>query len=255
MNLSASLPPKNDWAAMGVARRLDPETIGQADSVVIHLEKPGAEDALVAAGMALAKGVPTVLVAPERKHLPWFLQQADENYPSRVLITSEQPSPQAMAQLKPELPPWPNTRVDTFIGCLMSGLSPEQYAEGRSHLLEIHQTLAQDLGSPNNYCEGIKVGNPQTFDQPKKSLEVDMEAVQASQRCLFYQYDNSSRPSGMWVELGAALAWGKPCTLLVPDLQGVPASVRQGLPHLKLIQYGNHEHLLNSLKSDPNQLV
>lgn len=255
INSAFRLPAKNDWNVSGAPRRLDPQTIAQSDYVTVHLDKPNAEDALLAAGMALAAGVPTVLAAPERKHLPWFLQEADLAYPSRVLVTQAEPDSAALQNLQPETLPAPPKQWNTFLGCLMSGLSKEQYAEGRSHLLAMHETLGRELNSPQNYCEGIAVGSVDSFGNKKDSLIMDLDAVQGSDECVFYQYDNASRPSGMWVELGAALAWGKPCTLLTPDMQGVPPAVRAGLPGLKVVEYQTHEQMLSRLQSDPAALL
>ncbi|MBX3171502.1 MAG: hypothetical protein KF760_29105 [Candidatus Eremiobacteraeota bacterium] len=236
MNISAQIPQRNQWLAPGApTRELTPQNLAQSDYVSLSLESPGAEDALLAAGMALAQGKPTVLSAPERSHLPWFLREADASYPSQVTITQgKQP---LQVQARPE-PIQTDKKFDTFIGCLMSGLSKEQYAEGHTHLQQINESLGGD-----NYCEGLAVKSSDSFGTPKESLVVDLEAVKGSDRCVFYQYDNSSRPSGMWVELGAALAWGKECTLLTPDLNGVPPAVREGMPGLKVIQYGSHDQL------------
>lgn len=249
------LPARNDWYASRAPKKLEPSNLAQSDAVLVHLEKPGAEDALIAAGMALALQKPTILIAPERKQLPWFLQEADLSYPSQVLVTTGAPEAEAVQALRADNVGAGTQHFDTFIGCLMSGLSKEQYAEGRSHLLNLHETLRERLGSPNNFCEGINVGSSDSFGTPKESLVADLAAVKNAEQCVFYQYDNSSRPSGMWVELGAALAWGKPCTLLAPDLQGVPPAVREGIPHLKVIQYGTHEQMLQRLKSAPETLL
>jgi hypothetical protein len=242
MKISVQIPQRNDWQAGGVARKLTPENLAQADYVSLALENPGAEDSLLACGMALAQGKPTVLEAPDRKHLPWFLREGDLSYPKMITIT------QGPAPVQVEAHPDPITNYgghfDTFIGCLMSGLTKEQYADGRGHLQQINGALG---GS--NYCEGIAVGSTDTFGTPKESLIADLAAVKSADRCVFYQYDNSSRPSGMWVELGAALAWGKECTLLTPDLNGVPPAIKEGIPGLKVVQYGQHDQLLAALKS------
>ncbi|MBT9587991.1 hypothetical protein IV102_31940 [bacterium] len=253
---SISLPKRNEWLAAGAAHRLDPATMASSDYVAISLENPGAEDALLAAGMALAQGLPTVLAAPDRKHLPWFLREADLSYPSQVLVVEGQQAPQSSQVQALHAEPAPQgPQYDTFIGCLMSGLSKEQYAEGRNHLLQVHETLGQQLSSPQNFCEGIAVGSTDTFGTPKESLVADLAALKGSRQCVFYQYENSSRPSGMWVELGAALAWGKPCTLLTPDLNGVPPAIRQGISQLKVVQYGSHEEMLQLLKDKPQELL
>ena len=185
MHIEASttrLPAANDWQAKGSPKVLDPEVLGRSDEVTINLEEPGAEDALLAAGMALAKGVPTVLAAPERNHLPWFLRDADLSYPSRVIVVDTAPPVDAPAQSPPtpkvaSASPKP-VEHDTFIGCLMSGLSEEEYAEGRSHLTRIHETLRDELDSPDNFCEGIKVGSIDSFGSPKEALVTDLGSHQ-----------------------------------------------------------------------------
>ena len=249
-------PAKNDWVAAGSKKSLDPQDFEQADYVAVRFDKPKAEDALIAAGMAMAKGKPTVLIAPARDHLPWFMTEADQTYPGQVFVVEGQEgvNPEQFANLKGVEIDGSQGR-DTFIGCLMSGLSKDQYAEGRSHLLAINETLVTRLGSENNYCEGIKVGSIGSFDKPRDSLRVDLEAVKGAKNCVFYQYDDSSRPSGMWVELGAALAWGKPCTLFAPNLDGVPDAVKRGLHHLKVVEYGSHKDMLASLDSAPERLL
>ena len=242
MNINAQIPQRNQWMAGNApTRQLTPQNLAQSDYVSLSLENPGAEDALLAAGMALAQGKPTVLSAPDRKHLPWFLREADLSYPSQVTVT--QAATPVQVQSNPAIIE-SDQKFDTFIGCLMSGLTKEQYAEGRGHLQQINGALG---GS--NYCEGISVGSTDTFGTPKESLVADLAAVKSADRCVFYQYDNNSRPSGMWVELGAALAWGKECTLLTPDLNGVPPAVKEGIPGLKVVQYGQHDQLLAALKS------
>lgn len=249
-------PAKNDWVATGSKKSLDPQDFANADQVAIRLEKPGAEDALIAAGMALAAGKPTVLIAPTRKDLPWFLREADQSYPGQVYVVEgkEAASADEVAGLS-GVEINDNKSFDTFIGCLMSGLTEQQYAEGRSHLLAINQTLTERLESKNNYCEGISVGSVGTFGTPKESLVIDLEAVKGAKNCVFYQYDDSSRPSGMWVELGAALAWGKPCTLVCPNLNGVPDAIKKGLNQLKVVEYGDHQRMLAGLQTDPQALL
>lgn len=253
--ITIRLPAVNDWQPKGTPKVLDPEVLSRSDQVTINLEKPGAEDALLAAGMALAKGVPTVLAAPDRSDLPWFLRDADLSYPSQVTVVDTSP-PVDPAPVDQSPAPTPKeVEHDTFIGCLMSGLSKEQYAEGRSHLTQIHETLRDELDSPNNFCEGIKVGSIDSFGSPKEALVTDLDAIKGSEQCLFYQYDDSSRPSGMWVELGAALAWGKPCTLFTPNLKGVPPAIKEGkLPQLRVVEYGSHKQLQRLLQNQPEVL-
>jgi hypothetical protein len=249
-------PGKNDWLAVGSKKSLNPRDFEQADLVAVRFDSPTADDALIAAGMALAKGRPTALVAPTRNDLPWFMREADQTYPGQVFVAEGQEgvTPEQVADLRGVEIDGSQSR-DTFIGCLMSGLTKEQYAEGRSHLMAINKALAEKLGSENNYCEGISVGSIGSFDKPRDSLRVDLEAVKGANHCVFYQYDDSSRPSGMWVELGAALAWGKPCVLFAPNLNGVPDAVKKGLNHLKVVEYGSHQAMLAGLESSPERLL
>lgn len=243
---------RNDWVPTGARKSLDPETFELADKVTINLESPQAEDALLAAGMALAKGTPTTLTAPDRGHLPWFLRDADLSYPGQVTVV-ESGTPKGHDGVPADN--HGKREHQTFIGCLMSGLSKEEYAEGRSHLMAIHETLSQDLDSNDNYCEGIKIGSNESFGTPKEALVIDLEVIKGSEQCVFYQYDDASRPSGMWVELGAALAWGKPCTLFAPNLDGVPPAIRKGMPELKVVEYKNHENFKTILKEQPEALL
>ncbi|MCA9780634.1 MAG: hypothetical protein KC800_28115 [Candidatus Eremiobacteraeota bacterium] len=246
--------PLNTWRTHGTQQELTPQTFERADSVTVSLQNPKAEDALLAAGMALAKNKPLTLQAPDRSHLPWFLQEADLSYPGTVTVVENAPQKEIdRTPVKDELRQ--PQEHDTFIGCLMSGLSKEQYAEGRSHLLAIHTTLKDKLASPNNFCEGINVGSSDSFGTPKESLVTDLEAIKGSDNCVFYQYDDSSPPSGMWVELGAALAWGKPCTLFAPNLEGVPEAIKNGMAGLKVVKYGDHRNFQKILREQPQRLT
>jgi len=206
-------------------------------------------DALVAAGVALAAGVPSLYLGPTRKDLPWFLREADQSYPGQIAVL-EGKEPLALADtvaLLAERPhqalPAPTRQIDNFIGCLMSGLSEQQYAEGRSHLQAIDQALG-----PNNYCEGIKVATTNGFDTPKDSLCLDVDMVRSSRNAYFYVYDGQSRPSGMWVELGVALAQGLPCRVLHPSEDSLPPALR-GSSLATFHGYADHPSLLANLET------
>ena len=66
------------------------------------------------------------------------------------------------------------------------------------------------------------MSTPNSYDSPTDSLSTDLAGVKGSDACVFYVYDTEKRPSSLWVELGAALQWGKPCTLLTPNLDVLP---------------------------------
>lgn len=242
--------PPNSYVIDGkVAEGLDVDAIKSSRLFAMKLDKPGAADALVAAGVALAAGVPSLYLAPTRKDLPWFLREADQSYPGQVAVL-EGKEPLALADTVATLAerphqalPAPTRQLDNFIGCLMSGLSEQQYTEGRSHLQAIDQALG-----PNNYCEGIQVATTTSFGTPKESLCGDIDAVRSSKGCVFYVYDGQSRPSGMWVELGVALAEGLPSQLLYPKDEALPPALR-GSSLVKMHAYSDHPSLLADLSS------
>lgn len=236
---------------------LDWNHLGRSENFSMRLKGAKAEDALLAAGAALANGTPSLYLVESRKELPWFLREADQSYPGLVQVvetagkvevdlaaairkTSKQPLPARSDSPK---------SFDNFLGCMMSGLSEQQYAEGRSHLQALNQTLRDRYDSPSNFCEGISVGSTNSFGNPKDSLMADLDAVRSAKNCVFYAYDDQSRPSGMWVELGAAVAWKKPCTLVVPNRQCLPPCLNQDkLPdNLTVVEYRNHKHFLELL--------
>lgn len=247
--LARSSSPNAYCTDRGEGKGLDFKAIEDSTTFSMKLKGAQAEDALVACGAALAAGKPSLYSVESRKELPWFLREADLSYPGLVTIVDGQEAP---AQTAPR-ESGPVKTHDTFIGCLMSGLSKEQYAEGRSHLQQIDQALRTKLGSADNYCEGINVASTDTFDTPKDSLLGDMKAVQGSRNCVFYAYDGQSRPSGMWVEAGYAIESGKQCTFLVPQRDCLPPALRQGdLPgNVKIVEYGDHANFLDRLNNAP----
>ena len=247
-----------------VAHGVDVEAIARAPVFSMYLSGPGAADALVAAGVALAHDVPSIYLCHSRKDLPWFLREADQSHPGRVQILEAatvdglasalhalEPSTFTRAPAAADAPP-----LHTFIGCLMTGLSEAQYTEGRAQLLAIHTTLSERLGSPNNHCEGIMVASTSSFGTPKESLLMDERAIRGAERCIFYQYDDASRPSGMWVEAGIALGLGKPSTFLVPNLGGTPPGLSAlAGPSVELVTYGDHAALATLLAERPAALL
>ena len=52
----------------------------------------------------------------------------------------------------------------------------------------------------------------------------------------------------MWVEMGAALAWGKPSVLPTPSLEAIPPALRQPQKGLRVVVYQDHTHLLHQLQ-------
>ncbi len=238
-------------------QKLDWHQMAKAENFTMRLKGPQAEDALVAAGAALANGTPSLYLVDSRKDLPWFLREADQSYPGLVKVletanAEEVHLASAMANAaKQTLPSKSDSpkSYDNFLGCMMSGLSEQQYAEGRSHLQAINQTFCEKFGSSSNFCEGINVGSTKSFGNPKDSLMADLDAVRNAKNCVFYAYDDQSRPSGMWVELGAAVAWKKPCTLVIPNRQCLPPCLVDGElpPNLTIVEYQDHEQFLQRL--------
>lgn len=228
----------------------------QASFLTMELDNARAEDALLAAGAAMALGKPGAYVVSDRKQLPWFLQEADQAFPGLVAIVNDKAEVgKALQSLKAG--PLPDSALiqqplDSFIGCLMSKLTPEQYAEGRTHLEAIRDSMVNYRGHNAPYCEGILVKSTSSFDTPRHALQVDLEALGKARECVFYLYDGNSRPSGMWVELGAALAWEKPSVVLTPSLEALPPCLRgeKRPANLRVVVYDGHQQMLQSL-ADP----
>jgi len=247
--------------------KLDLDAIGHASFFSLLLDGAKADDALVAAGVAIAHGVPSLYIVPQNKQLPWFLREADQTYPGTVRIIEEPIGSSLKKTLrddknalfgapKPQ-PSLPAAASETFIGCLMSGLSEAQYTEGRGHLQAIDQAMREKLGAAKTHCEGIMVASTTSFGSPKESLEMDVEAVRRADKCVFYLYDPQPRPSGMWVEAGVALGFGKPCTFLVPSEDALPPCLRAGNrpDNVKVVTYADHAALVAGLAKDPAALI
>lgn len=267
--LTQALSAKNAAVVDGKIQesgQLDVDAIKKASRFSLVLDNPKADDTLLAAGIAIANGVPSLYVVPERKSLPWFLREADQTYPGTVHILEEPIPAAAKKAIKQGGEQLYGTRaeagpigasVDTFIGCLMSGLTETQYAEGRSHLMAIDSALKDKLGASKNHCEGIMVASTNSFGTPKESLAMDVEAIRAADRCVFYLYDGQPRPSGMWVEAGVAIGLDKPCTFLVPSRDALPPALRgEELPKgVQVVVYSDHAALLAGLESKPAGLL
>ncbi|MBM3463397.1 MAG: hypothetical protein FJX76_14960 [Armatimonadetes bacterium] len=239
--------PANSYACDGVrgGGPLDVPALKGCGVFTMRLSKPSAEDAMVAAGVAMASGRRSVYLVDDVKELPWFLREADRALPGQVTIASVPP---ARLDTTPRpLPEVSGPPLETFIGCLMSGLSEAQYQEGHAHL----QAIDAALGTGANYCEGLLVKSTSTFDAPADSLRLDLDAIRRSKRCVFYLFDGKPRPSGIWVEAGVALALDKPCTFLVPDRKALPPCLQNPPGNVRVIEYGNHGSLLAGLKESP----
>jgi hypothetical protein len=243
------------WVDGRLVEGFDLEALRAANSVCVQLEGAKAEDALMTIGAGLALGKPTLLVVSDRKQLPWFMREAELSYPGLVQVVEGVATPQKVAAALKGLKasPLPADRllkepVDSFIGCLMSGLSEAQYQENKGHLSAIAISLKDRCGFTAPYCEGIKVESTKSFDRPQDSLVVDLEAVRKAEHCIFYLYETTPRSSGIWVEVGAALAWEKPSVLLTPGEQPLPPALRGPSGLLKKVQYADHAQLLQQLR-------
>lgn len=214
----------------------------------LQLDHPQAVDGLLAAGAALALNKNAVYLVLERGQLPYFLRQADKVRQGQVLIPGPNDAVTGFAPLK-EAPVTLTRPNDSFIGCLMSNLNNFEYGEARLHLQAIKEAMQRN-GNQAPYCEALNVAKPADFDSPAKALAQDLAALKGARNCVFYLYDGQSRPSGIWVEMGAALAWGKPSVLLTPSLEALPPALRLPQKGLRVVVYQDHTHLLHQLQGN-----
>jgi len=253
------------------------ERVAQCQWLAMQLDHPQAEDALLAAGAALALKKPSLYLVDARTQLPFFLREADRTRPGQVNIIclsklcasrisdDSGPASRDHVLIPPTLEATPHFApykevpldlkrpVDSFIGCLMSNLNNLEYGEARIHLQAIQEALVRVGGRPYPYCEALNVARPADFDKPDRALAQDLAALSLAKTCVFYLYDGKSRPSGMWVEMGAALAWAKPCVLLTPNLEALPPALRLPQANLRVVVYQSHQHLLHQLQGDNAQ--
>ncbi|MBX3165931.1 MAG: hypothetical protein KF760_00910 [Candidatus Eremiobacteraeota bacterium] len=225
------------------------EQVAGCQWLAVQLDHPQADDGLLAAGVALALNKPSVYLVMGREQLPYFLRQADKVRPGQVLIPG--PSEQNVAFRSLQAPLASLDRpVDSFIGSLMSNLNNFEYGEAQLHLQAIRDALLRVGGRRAPYCEALNVARPADFDSPAKALAQDLAALKKAENCVFYLYDGKSRPSGMWVEVGAALAWNKPSILLTPSLEALPPALRLPQRNLRVVVYQTRQHLIHQLQGD-----
>ncbi|MBS2036672.1 hypothetical protein JST97_16905 [bacterium] len=231
------------------------ERLNNSQWLGLQLDHPQADDGLLAAGAALALNKNAVYLVLERSQLPYFLRQADKVRPGQVLIPGPNDTVTRFGSAK-ETPVTLDKPNDSFIGSLMSNLNNFEYGEARLHLQAIKEAMVRVGGSSAPYCEALNVARPADFDSPAKALAQDLAALKNARSCVFYLYDGRSRPSGIWVEVGAALAWGKPSVLLTPSLEALPPALLQPQKGLRVVVYQTHQHLLHQLQSnDAGSLV
>ncbi len=246
----------NTWMVnTQVGRRVDPALLRHCAGFTLRVLNPGAIDGLVASGIALAAGRPSIYLTPRRDELPWFLREADGAYPGQVAVKTDN-SVRGIVLHPRRVRPVPIAH-DTFMGCLMTSLSKAQYAEARTHLAAISQALQTHCGSSRNFCEALRIKSSADFDPPSVALRHDVTAVRSSKRCVFYVYSRAPVGSGMWVETGVALGAGKHCLFLVPDRGALPPCLRgRSLPpHVRIVVYGTHARLMHLLATHPRQLL
>ncbi|NDD26779.1 MAG: hypothetical protein EB084_00725 [Proteobacteria bacterium] len=244
--------------------QLDFAPFGYAEGFTMRLgPNTAAEDALVAAGVALATGCPSVYLVTSRKDLPWFLRDADQTYRGQVAIL-EGPDPLAalhgtLVSLKRGVSTTPRRepKTDAFIGCLMSHLDELRYAQSQAVLKRLTVALRDSLGERTSFCEGLKPRDDVGHDKPAEALLRDVTAVRNARRCVFYVGESAPRPSSMWVEAGVALSTGHPTVFITPTLDAMPPSLRRAWPtgNARVQVYGTPNELLDALEKDAEAVL
>lgn len=235
-------------------QNFDVAAIQDASSVSLSLvdqhQEADKKLALMVTGAAIASHVPVTLEVNDRKSLPYFLQEAEHIYPSvRINVQSGPPLPEAT----PPPPHQVTEKFDWFLACQMTGLSDAQREDNNQRLHVIDDTLGGE-----NYCQPFTIKNDAqgkpAYNTPADALKLSLDNLQDSKKCIFFFYDDVQRPRppGMWVEAGHALAEGKECIFLVPDMKVLPSALQvtaSELPgNLTVAKYDSHDQIPSLLR-------
>lgn len=144
---------------------------------------------------------------------------------------------------------------DLFLSTPMSGLRDEQeYRSHRRFVLDVADVLRRDLGIERIYFAGSEVTSIYDFDAGEDALRSDLEALRESRAlCLVYP---RRLVSSVLIEVGMALALGKPCLLFVRKREDLPYLLisaeklagRDGLPEVRIVEYQSAENLKRLLR-------
>jgi len=120
-------------------------------------------------------------------------------------------------------------RYEVFIGAPMTSVSPEVYAELRSHILEII-TILKSLGVKHIYYAGENLENQSSFKAPDVVYKNNFEALRESKNVLFIYPKNLVSTSSVLLEVGWALSLEKRSIMFIQERKNLPSMLHNKLP-------------------------
>lgn len=146
---------------------------------------------------------------------------------------------------------------DIFIAAPMSGSSDSfSYEESRLEILALMKRLRDDHGIARAYYAGETIETAEAFTDQTLALEKDIAAIRAC--AVFLMLYPERIVSSALVEIGYAMALGKPCIVLARDRADLPflfgeaetLSGRSGVPPFAVRIYGSGDDLPRAIDED-----
>jgi transcriptional regulator with XRE-family HTH domain len=117
----------------------------------------------------------------------------------------------------------PDCRV--FLASPMAALDPAGYEQARADAEAVHAALARVAGPV--YWPAGGIGSAAGFEAPDLATARNLAALHACEAFVYLQVGRLDRPTSCHIELGWALALGKPVTVLAPSEEDLPYMLRR----------------------------
>lgn len=150
-----------------------------------------------------------------------------------------------------------NLTYDIFIAAPLSGRSESfSYEESRREILEVMRRLRETHGIARAYYAGEAIETTDAFSDQSLALERDIAAIRSCS--VFLMLYPERIVSSALVEIGYAMAVGKPCIVLARDRTDLPflfgeaemLSGRAGVPPFAVRLYASGDDLPRAIDED-----
>ncbi len=124
------------------------------------------------------------------------------------------------------------TAFEVFLATPMAAFgSSDEYEAHRLHILEVLDLIEAEIGPA--YWAGRELATPDDFDASAHADQANLEALRRSRRLLFVHLSPTPLATSALIEMGIALGWRIPVTVLAPSLRSMPYMVT-GLPPISM---------------------